>query len=80
MMYTLTNDFHNTAVTVRVRALSHIHDEIELPLTQRQITRAKRALCGFRGCTCANTPAGMRGAQIDPRTGKRIVVDFSALY
>lgn len=78
-IYELKNDFHHTSVRVRVRALSHIHNEIELPLSISQIRRAKRILCGKSDCRCSND-AGMRGEQIDGPSGKRIRVDFSCLY
>ena len=45
MNLTLTNDFHNTEVTIRVTKLPHI-------LTPSQRRRIWRKLCGIPGCTC----------------------------
>jgi len=50
---TLSNDFHNTEVTVLVK---------DNRLTNRQIDRARRALCGIAGCTCSGA-TGTRGRQ-----------------
>lgn len=41
---TLTNDFHHTDVTLRVPE-SGI-------LSESQVRRARRELCGIEGCTC----------------------------
>lgn len=45
MNLTLTNDFHNTEVTIRVTKLPHI-------LTPSQRRHIWRKLCGIPGCTC----------------------------
>jgi hypothetical protein len=52
----LKNDFHGTEVTLRVDLDGTI-------LSAGQVARARRALCGFRGCTCAHTYLGTRGRQ-----------------
>lgn len=53
-MITVTNDFHNTQVTLRAR-------EGEA-LTDSQIRRARRELCGVAGCMCGGA-IGERGTQ-----------------
>jgi hypothetical protein len=55
MRLILKNDFHNTSVRLDVRP-KHGY----LRLSEYQIKRAKKALCGVLGCTCSNT-VGMRG-------------------
>ena len=50
---TLTNDFHNTSVSLRMKS--------QCP-TGSQVRRAKKTLCPIGGCTCSNV-MGMRGAQ-----------------
>ena len=71
--YTLRNEFHRTEARVRCDGVSHIAGEATIRLTERQSKRARRALCGIAGCTCANQDCGIRGPQ---RTadGKRLVV------
>ena len=51
----ITNNYHNTSVTLRVR---------NERLSERQIQRAIRALCGVPGCRCGDT-FGARGPQPD---------------
>lgn len=53
MKIKLTNSFHNTEVTLIAR---------DGELSARQVRRAKRELCGVRGCACSNE-LGVRGAQ-----------------
>ena len=53
-MITITNDYHNSAVTLR----ANVGDE----LSRSQIRRARAALCGLDGCTCGG-PIGDRGRQ-----------------
>ncbi len=53
-MITIRNNFHNT----EVRLKANIGDE----LTWSQIMRARRELCGIKGCTCGG-PVGERGPQ-----------------
>jgi hypothetical protein len=48
---TLTNEFHNSAVTLRPTGNR---------LSPGQVKRAKRELCGIDGCTCSDS-AGTRG-------------------
>ena len=57
---TLTNDFHNTSVTLRM---------ISRFPTANQVRRAKKALCGFRSCTCSGV-LGTRGFQEHAIIGK----------
>lgn len=52
MIITLTNDFHNTEVTIRVRELPHT-------ITPSQHQRIERALCGMSDCRCGT----IRGPQ-----------------
>lgn len=67
MKITLTNDNHNTSINLVVAGNK---------LSESQISRARRTLCGCAGCTCSND-LGMRGPQeveIEPiyngQTGK----------
>jgi hypothetical protein len=53
MKIKLTNGFHNTEVVLISR---------NGELSTRQIKRAKRVLCGLRGCRCSDD-AGCRGNQ-----------------
>lgn len=76
-LVTLTNDFHNTDVTLRCEVLSHIYGEATIYPSESQIKRAKRELCGIDGCTCSDA-AGCRGPQ--EHNGKRLIVDVSKLY
>ncbi len=73
----LTNDFHNSEVTLRCEVLSHIYNEATIYPNARQITRAKRELCGIEGCCCSGD-AGCCGRQT--HNGKRLIVDCSAIY
>lgn len=50
---TLTNDFHNSEVTLQLRSA--------FPSTS-QVRRSWRVLCGIKGCTCGDI-MGMRGPQ-----------------
>lgn len=50
---TLTNDFHKTAVNLRVSGNS---------LSASQIKRAKKVLCGVADCCCSGA-LGTRGTQ-----------------
>ncbi len=60
---TLTNDFHNTSVTLRVGP--------SLTLSARQVARSRRVLCGNHDCTCGGN-AGERGPQF--LNGDRIML------
>jgi len=53
---TLTNDFHRTETRVRLKPSKWGEGEI----TWQQEARARKALCGVDGCTCAGH-AGVRG-------------------
>jgi len=50
----LTNDFHNTRVQVNLAGRYF--------LTQYQVRRSWKRLCGIQGCTCGDI-AGTRGPQ-----------------
>ena len=50
----LTNDFHDSAVTIRATLGQY--------LSKSQIQRARRTLCGNAGCTCGGN-LGERGKQ-----------------
>jgi hypothetical protein len=73
--YTLRNDFHNTECRVRCEGLSHIYGEATIRLSDAQIRRARRALCGIADCKCATHACGIRGPQTTD-DGKRLVVEF----
>ena len=55
MIITLTNQFHNTSVNIRVKSLPHA-------LTDSQESRIKRELCGTTHCICG----GINGQQYGP--------------
>ena len=57
---TLTNDFHNTKVTLNMRSV--------FP-SASQIRKSQKTLCGVFGCTCGNV-MGMRGKQTVKITGQ----------
>lgn len=54
MMATLRNDFHNTYASVRYTPGE--------PLTDSQVKRAARKLCGMSDCRCSDG-TGIRGPQ-----------------
>lgn len=76
-LVTITNDFHNSSVTLRCDVLSHIYGEATIRPSREQIKRAKRELCGIAGCECSGAD-GHRGPQ--RHNGKRLVIDCSSLY
>lgn len=51
-MITLTNDFHGTSVNLRPDGAGQ--------LSVSQVARARRTLCGVKGCTCGGD-LGERG-------------------
>jgi len=53
-MITLTNNYHNTSV--------HLRASVGDYLTQSQISRARRELCGMSDCDCCSS-LGTRGHQ-----------------
>ena len=53
-MITITNNFHGTSVNLK----ANIGDE----LTESQVKRARKQLCGVSGCTCWGM-LGNRGKQ-----------------
>ena len=60
-MITLFNDFHQTQVNLRPVPLEGDDGTIG-KLSENQIKRARRILCGISGCICGND-LGMRGPQ-----------------
>jgi len=67
MKITLTNDYHNTEITLASKGDY---------LSAGQVVKARRTLCGVSGCTCGDD-LGRRGQQdneieplIDNQTGK----------
>jgi len=56
----LTNDYHGTSYRVRVPADGW-------SLTENQIRRVRRALCGNPECACAMDDAGCRPRQVEVR-------------
>lgn len=54
-MITVRNDFHCTEVRVR----ANIGDT----LTESQVKRCRRKLCGIKGCSCTWSCLGDRGPQ-----------------
>jgi len=69
--YALTNDFHGTTAIVRCEGLSHIHNEVEISLTDSQKRSLKNRLCGVKGCRCSGDD-GLSGTQIV--RGRRVIV------
>mgnify|MGYP000849709753 FL=1 len=65
---TLKNDFHNTVFRLSIPPGGTI--------TRNQVNRAKRALCGVRGCLCSNE-TGARGLQFT-ETGARFRIEQTA--
>lgn len=64
MDLTLTNDFHNTEVTIRAKSLPW-------RVTPSQQRRIDRALCGMSDCKCGT----IRGPQY--HEGRRLWLDWS---
>jgi hypothetical protein len=54
MLITLKNDFHDSETIIRRPASGKLSD--------RQVKRSKKILCGVSGCTCSG-PGGERGTQ-----------------
>jgi hypothetical protein len=60
---TISNDFHDTQTTARVRVYrSPTSGELYGKLSHAQVVRIGRDLCGVPGCTCSPT-FGARGPQ-----------------
>ena len=78
MKITLKNDFHTTFVNLNVEVRSHIYGVAVAYLSAGQIKKAKRELCGIRGCTCSGD-AGTRGPQ-SLENGKRLDVNCDSIY
>lgn len=56
-MITFTNDFHNTRVRLRASLGDYLSDS--------QIKRAARVLCGISDCACGHGELKTRGRQDD---------------
>jgi len=70
LIITLTNDFHNSSVNVRVAKIPAV-------LSASQVRRIRRELCGQRNCACRNVAAAaIRGKQYAPN-GPQIVIDIA---
>lgn len=72
MKITLTNDFHGTSVTLNADVRSHVHNVSTAYLTENQVRKAKRELCGTAGCSCSGTvhsAPGTRGGGREQRRG-----------
>jgi hypothetical protein len=53
MKWELTNDFHGSKTTVRAVLVRQAdHDPARILLTNRQVRRANKALCGMAECSC----------------------------
>lgn len=65
-MITITNDFHNSSVTLRVN--------LGQWLSKSQIQRARNTLCGISGCTCGGnlSERGRQAVEIDVADSDRI--------
>lgn len=57
----LTNDFHNTSVTLHLKGSAE-DMRCGMYLSDHQIKRARKTLCGVKGCTCGGK-VGERGKQ-----------------
>lgn len=68
---TLRNDLHGTAAVVRAEVLDH-GTHCEVSLTQSQMDRAARKLCGIADCKCRGA-AGTHGRQ--EIFGKKLIVN-----
>lgn len=64
---TLSNDFHGTEVTLRLRA----RDDGRYSVTRSQARRAWRELCGHDGCTCGDTFGARGGITLYPQAETR---------
>lgn len=71
---TLKNDFHNTSTTARVRMYLQRDGTLTAKLSDRQLKRIHKDLCGQRDCLCG--PSGIRGDQ-HTHGGRRFYVDFT---
>lgn len=61
MKVTIRNNFHNTEVTLEAKNIT-LEKTTEYYLSPAQVDKAKRELCGLRGCTCSGV-LGQRGPQ-----------------
>lgn len=56
-LITLTNDFHGTEITIRVKAKDNYYI-----ISRYQMNRMWKILCGHKDCTCSNS-MGTRGSE-----------------
>lgn len=56
----LCNEFHNTEITL----IATVDARGNLWLNKRQMTKARRALCGIKGCSCGDA-AGCRPTMVE---------------
>ena len=75
---TLTNDFHQTAITLRAKVLP-LTDH--LLLNPRQVRKAARALCA-EGCLCGREAGtrGMRLAMDLRQDGSLVICTHTGIY
>ena len=57
----LTNDFHDTEINILARIPA---GSDQVLITRSQVQRARRVLCGVKGCTCGDV-AGCRPQIVD---------------
>ena len=72
--YTLSNDFHGTKTKVRCEGLSY-WNEVVIKLSQSQVKKCARTLCGIKECTCGRI-ARTRGVQFTD-DNKRIIIEVA---
>lgn len=75
MLVTLTNDFHNSHVTLRVDVENpqpEWPDYAIAVLSPSRTRKARKALCGSPECRCAQNSAGTRGRQY--ANGKPLII------
>lgn len=76
--FTFTNDFHNTECTVRAK----LNERGEWTLSEGQVKKVYRTLCGIPGCTCGDE-MGRRGDEntvIYHYDNYRGVIDGAVVY
>ena len=64
MKVTLTNDFHNTKVTLngKEQLSGTLSNRWDVRLSAQQVKKARLALCGMDGCSCSGE-LGTNGKQ-----------------
>lgn len=63
MLYTITNDFHNTRATIRARAFASDETFQGPEIGASVVKRVKRMLCGLHDCTCGYYPDDHRHSE-----------------